>query len=145
MDRRTLKNGVIAGAIGGLSEIVFISFYVLIAAKDGWLIARLITETFFPVSVAQGPLGISLGIFIHMFLSLGIGIGFLSLARRLPRAMVYSLAIGLSCLLAIWAINFFVILPSVNRGFISQVPAGIAFFSKGLFGIAMAFYHSTRR
>lgn len=42
------------------------------------------------------------------------------------------------------AVNFFIILPVINQGFIDHVPAGIAFFSKGLFGISMALYCSRR-
>jgi hypothetical protein len=41
-------------------------------------------------------------------------------------------------LMTVWAINFFVVLPVVNPGFVTVVPLAISFISKTLFGIAAA-------
>ncbi|MNC99822.1 hypothetical protein D3C83_182370 [compost metagenome] len=39
---------------------------------------------------------------------------------------------------AVWAVNFLLVLPYLNSAFVALMPAGATLLSKSLFGIAMA-------
>jgi len=91
--------------------------------------------------VAFGPNGLWAGLLIHFILSLSIGMSFALFARyALKGSLSYSKALvwGPFALTAIWAVNFFVLLPVYNAAFIGLVSPGVAFFSKLSFGVVLA-------
>ena len=138
---KALAAGAVAGLAGGLAEVVFMGGYSSITGINPSEILKLITFTFFDSSVAFGPDGLRAGLLIHFALSLAIGLSFGLFARyALKGSFSYSkaLAWGSLALTAIWACNFFVILPVYNAAFIELVSPGVAFFSKLSFGIVLS-------
>lgn len=138
---RALAAGAVAGLAGGLAEVVFMGGYSSITGLNSSEILRLITFTFFDSTVAFGPNGLWAGLLIHFILSLAIGLCFGAFARyALKGSFSYSRALvwGAFALTAIWAVNFFVLLPVYNAAFIELVSPGVAFFSKLSFGVALA-------
>jgi len=138
---RVLGAGAIAGLAGGLAEVVFMGAYSAATGMSSAEILKLITLTFFESSIAFGPNGLWAGLLIHFVLSLAIGLSFGAFARiALKGSFSYSKALvwGSLALTAIWACNFFVILPVYNAAFIELVHPAPAFFSKLSFGIVLA-------
>jgi len=138
---RVLAAGAAAGLAGGLAEVVFMGGYSSVAGINPAEILRLITFTFFDSSVAFGPEGLRAGLLIHFTLSLFIGISFSLFARlalKGPFSQAKALAWSSVVLTAIWAFNFFVLLPVYNAPFVQFVGASPAFFSKLSFGVVMA-------
>jgi len=138
---KALAAGAIAGLAGGLAEVVFMGGYSSITGLSSTEILKLITFTFFDSAVAFGPNGLWAGLLIHFALSLAIGLSFGLFARfALKGSFSYSkaLAWGSIALIAIWACNFFIILPVYNARFIELVGPGAAFFSKLSFGVVLA-------
>jgi hypothetical protein len=78
---------------------------------------------------------------LHMLLSAALGLAFVlilwrSCSGRPSSGTIWTSAVvGLS---AIWAINFFIVLPAMNSSFATLMPYGVTLLSKTLFGVAMA-------
>ncbi|GMR05271.1 MAG: hypothetical protein BMS9Abin24_071 [Thermodesulfobacteriota bacterium] len=139
--QRALAAGAAAGLAGGLAEVLFMGAYSSIAGIDPSGILRLITFTFFDSAVAFGPNGLMAGLLIHFALSLAIGVSFSLFARFAFRgSFSYSRALLWSslALTAIWAVNFFVVLPVYNAPFVQLVRPEVGFFSKLSFGVVLA-------
>jgi len=135
-----IKRGVLAGAAGGLAEIVWVSFYATISGGNAANLARGVTVAA-GVSAMLPAAPVTMGIAVHMALAmlLGIALAFLwqALARR--AVGVNSLtAVVLAALVAVWAVNFFVILPAISPPFIALIPYPVSLISKLLFGLAAA-------
>jgi len=131
---RVLTIGMAAGLAGGLAEVACISLYAALTSSDAALVARGVTETLRVSSSAPVLAGIS----IHMALAAALGIAVASAVRplrlegmRLFGAMLWALA-------AVWAVNFMVVLPSLNPAFVEIVPLAISLVSKLSFGLAAA-------
>ena len=62
-------------------------------------------------------------------------------AEALPRlaGTVLEPVAVVTALVAVWAVNFFVVLPVVNPDFVTVVPYAASLISKTLFGVAAAF------
>ncbi len=95
-------------------------------------------------SAARAP-GVSwlatpaLGIGIHFLLSILLAGAFIAvLVPRRLRNTGATVAISLMALAAVWAVNFFVILPIVHPAFVDLLPYPVTLLSKLLFGLAMA-------
>ncbi len=135
-----LRAGLVAGLIGGLAEIVWIELYAATGAVQAGAVAAEVTATFSP-GLAASQWGVTSGIAIHMALALGIGVLFVS-ALRLAGSWVSGalplVGVGLALGAAIWAFNFFVLLPQINPEFVALVPYAIALPSKLLFGLGLA-------
>lgn len=134
-------DGAVAGLAGGAIEVVWIALYQGFVGGDAGAVARGVTQTLFP-QFASAPAASSAGLAIHMGLAVLLGtVIALSLRRFLPRiagTAVEPLAV-VGVLIGVWAINFFVVLPVINPGFVGLVPYGASFVSKVLFGFAAAF------
>jgi H+/gluconate symporter-like permease len=81
-----------------------------------------------------------LGILIHLALSLVMGCVYVLLiwqpfARR--AGMAATLLSAALALAAVWATNFFVILPALNPTFVALMPYAVTFTSKMLFALAL--------
>lgn len=134
-----LRAGMIAGVFGGFMEVAWMTLWHAQRTLDASPVARGVTATFSP-GLGNGEWGVSLGVAIHMALSvvLGVAIAYavrslLGMASRPARA-----AAVFATLVAIWAVNFFIILPIINPAFVTMVPYSISLMSKALFGVAAA-------
>jgi hypothetical protein len=77
-----------------------------------------------------------------MGLALGLGIAVALVVRTfLPHKVsrLWEPVAVVAMLIAVWAMNFLVLLPAINPGFVELVPYGASLTSKVLFGVASAF------
>jgi hypothetical protein len=135
-----IRRGVLAGAAGGLAEIIWVSFYAAITGGNAATLARGVT-TAAGVTALLPEAPITMGIAVHMALAVLLGIALTGLWQGLARhgygtRSLY--AVVVVALAAVWAINFFVILPAVSPAFIQLIPYSVSLMSKLLFGLAAA-------
>lgn len=136
----TIRQGVIAGAAGGLAEIAWVILYAAVSGANPAMLARGIT-TAAGVSALLPKNPIALGMTIHMgvAVTLGIALAFVWQALSSRRTQPISpFPFMVAALAAVWAINFFVVLPVVSPAFIQLVPYSVSLVSKLLFGVAVA-------
>lgn len=138
--RNIVSAGLLAGFAGGAAEVIWIAIYRQLEGIGSADVARGITETVFP-SLSAASYSITLGLVIHMVLAIAVGIAAAyAVAKAFPRLVgtwaEFAMIVGL--LVAIWVMNFFVILPIINPAFVTLVPYGVSLVSKTLFGITAA-------
>ncbi|MHA1530007.1 MAG: hypothetical protein ACTSVG_13390 [Alphaproteobacteria bacterium] len=145
----TLSTGIAAGFAGGAAEVAWIGLYAPLSGADAAAVASGVTITLFP-ALAAHPAAVALGIVLHMAIAVLLGVAIaVALRSGVPRiagTILEPLAV-IGLLVAIWAMNFLVVLPVVNPGFVELVPLGAALTSKVLFGAAAAlvlFYRGRR-
>ena len=131
---------LLAGLAGGFAEILWIALYTSLTTGSGVEVARQVTATLFP-SVAGLPTAPAIGIAIPLVLSVTLAVVFVRIvwipfAKRIPGSA--GVIITVAALIAVWGINFFIVLPVVNPSFATLMPYGITLISKALFGAAMA-------
>ncbi|HLD14719.1 MAG TPA: hypothetical protein VJB18_08410 [Burkholderiales bacterium] len=128
-----------SGVAGGLAELVWIAGYCLAVGTDGWQVARAVTAAFVPDSASL--LGAAtMGVVIHFLLSIALAGGFatyLLIPVLRHRSTAVTMAISTVALAAVWAVNFFVILPVVHPAFVQLLPYPVTLLSKLCFGLAM--------
>ena len=130
----------LAGLAGGFAEVAWVAVYAAVTGQSGWNVAREITVTVFgsPVGGAWAPW---LGLATHFALALALAAGFAYTFRNLLRIAEAGfdelIAASILVLCAIWAMNFFVLLPRINPAFVALLPLPVTLASKMLFGIAM--------
>lgn len=130
---------ILAGMVGGVMEIGWISIYSYISSVSAPNVARQISATILPYTadLYYAPM---FGIFIHLILSLILAMFFSAIILK-PAVRSYgTLGIMLSSLMTlgmVWAINFLIVLPMLNPSFISLMPYIVTLISKLLFGAAM--------
>jgi hypothetical protein len=132
--------GVLAGAAGGLAEVIWVCLYSAATGGDAALLARGVT-TAAGVSALLPSAPVVTGISVHMALAVLLGIALAGLWQSIASfrpgtASLYAAA--LAVLAAVWAMNFFVVLPIVSPDFIYLVPYWVSLTSKLLFGFAAA-------
>ena len=131
---------ILAGLLGGLAEIAWVSVYSYLTPVSAIEISRQVLAAVIP-SIADSYFAPLLGVFIHLLLSVLLAIVFAATVLR-PVARRYgSIGITLACLMTlavVWKINFFVVLPLINPAFILLLPYSISLISKLLFGATMA-------
>lgn len=133
---RLVRFGLLAGLAGGLAEVAWISLYAAASGADAASVARGVTDTFGLVVAAPASAGIAL----HMGIAAALGV-VVAFALRPLRGHCSALGFDatiISVLGLVWAVNFFVVLPMVNPGFVALVPLTVSFVSKLLFGGAAA-------
>ena len=136
----TVRNGVLAGAAGGLAEVLWVSFYAMATGGDAAALARGVT-TAAGVNALLPATSTTLGIVIHMVLALALGVA-LAFAwravsdRRRDGAAPYGLM--MFALAGVWVINFFILLPAISPAFVYLLPYPVSLVSKLLFGLAAA-------
>lgn len=138
--RGVWSTGVLVGLAGGAAEVGWIALYERLSTGEAAAVARGVTDTLFP-KFAAASLAIPLGLAIHMALAVLLGLAIAALLPALlPRARGTALepvaVTGL--LIAVWAANFFIVLPAINPAFVELVPYGASLTSKVLFGLAAA-------
>lgn len=130
---------VSAGAAGGVAEMLWVAAYGAAAPASGIEVARQVAATALPAAagLAFAPV---IGVAIHMVLSIALGVALAKflLSGLLPRYGSSALIpAALAALAGVWAINFFVVLPILNPGFVTLMPLAATFASKLLFGATM--------
>ena len=146
---RILSTGIAAGLAGGAAEVAWIALYASLSGADAAAVASGVTLTLFPALGAH-PAAVALGIALHMAIAVLLGAAIaVALRTGVPRlaGTIAEPPAVIGLLVAIWAMNFLVVLPVVNPGFVELVPLGVALTSKVLFGVAAAFvlYYRSRR
>ncbi len=140
-----LRAGALVGFAGGAVEVIFMAAYCALtdtqAGKSGMEILRCVAYTFFD---GGAQLWLS-GLVIHLVLSVIIGLVFGLVVYSAQQHGIQARypvisASGVVMLIAIWAFNFFVLLPVINPEFIVLVPLDAAFFSKLSFGLTLGLY-----
>ena len=135
-----IRNGIIAGAAGGLAEMAWVSLYAYATGGNAAILARGVT-TAAGVSALLPASPVGLGVAVHMSLAVVLGVA-LTFAWRGFSAQrggaTNPYPFMLAALAGIWAVNFFIVLPIVSPGFIHMVPYAVSLTSKLLFGLAAA-------
>jgi hypothetical protein len=137
---KTLQYGAMAGAAGGVAEILWIALYSAITGTDAAGVAQGVTAAF-GLSGIVPESSVTLGLAIHMLLAIGLGLA-LGFAWRVlasrSRAELNTYALIVAALAGVWAVNFFILLPALSPGFVHLVPYPVSLLSKLLFGLAAA-------
>lgn len=138
--RKLIYPALLAGLAGGLAEVAWISFYSLGAPTSALEVARQVTASVYPAATGL-PWAPWAGTGLHLLLSCLLGIAFAvalwTSSRGRPSAQ--ALWIGaLATLVAVWAVNFLVLLPALRSEFVTLMPHAVTLFSKALFAVAMA-------
>jgi hypothetical protein len=131
-----LRDGVKTGLAGGLAEVLVVALY---SAASNTSLARVGGQIAAAVHL-DGNSALT-GLWVHLALSAGLGI-VLMFAWNLLRAIssrpaTLYLAASLT-LAAIWAINFFVVLPLLSPAFVTLLPYAVTLLSKLMFGLTAA-------
>jgi hypothetical protein len=131
---------LIAGLAGGLAEMAWVAFYSAWSPVSAAEVARGIAATVV-AGAAGAPWAPWAGVGIHLALSLALGAAFVlalwTLSPGRPGSrLVWSGAIATA--VTVWAVNFLLVLPSLNAAFVTLLPYGVTLLSKTLFGVAMA-------
>ena len=132
--------GSLGGIAGGLTEIAWVSAYGAATGTPLAPIARGIVQSVLP-QAATSASAVALGIVIHLALALMVGIGLAMVIGKLAKTRLESeseFAVAVLALLAIWAVNFFIVLPNLNPAFVGLLPYSVTLVSKLLFGLAAA-------
>jgi hypothetical protein len=129
-----LRTGLCIGMAGGLAEIAVVWLYSTLSGGSAAMVAR-------QVASSVGLNGAAAGIAVHMSLAVALGMGLAALMRTAPRrpmhdAVVYTFMLG--GLAAVWAVNFFVVLPAISPSFVHLLPLAVTLASKLAFGLAAA-------
>ncbi|MHA1545037.1 MAG: hypothetical protein ACTSUY_01265 [Alphaproteobacteria bacterium] len=138
--RSLWKIGLIAGFAGGIAEVVWIGLYMGLTGGEAALVARGITGVFSTVTASAGWV-VWVGIAIHMGLAVGLGVVIayvLRAAKPLHMRPMFEPFVVVGFLIAVWAMNFFVVLPIISPEFVSLVPYSASLVSKVLFGTSAA-------
>jgi len=136
-------NGVaiilLAGLCGGAAEIAWVALYSAATGAEGWEVARQVTASVLP-GASRSALAPAAGLAIHMLLAIVLAAAFaVAWWRFAPRPMrLESVVItALAALGGVWAVNFYILLPAWNPGFLALLPLSVTLISKLLFGLAM--------
>jgi hypothetical protein len=135
-----LSQGVLAGAAGGVAEIVWVTLFADVTGGNPAVLARGVT-TAAGVSALLPASPIALGVAVHMMLAVSLGIALCfawSALRDCRPGLTDPYPFMLVALAGVWAINFFVVLPIVSPAFVHMVPYAVSLTSKLLFGVAAA-------
>lgn len=136
----TLRTGILAGLLGGLTEFGWVSLYADITGEDVRAFARGVTS-------AAGVRGFLPG-FHSALLDIGANMTFvvvlsvvLTFAWRAfagKRNLTNPFPFMLAALAGVWVINFFAVLPLIRPGFIHLVPYPVSLASSLLVGAVVA-------
>ena len=133
------KRAVIAGAAGGLAEVIWVSLYAAVTGGDAAIVARGVT-TAVGVSALLPASAVGMGVTVHMVLAVLLGLPIMALWQAVGRrqGMTGGYVAVLAALAGVWAFNFFVALPAISPAFITMLPYAVSLTSKLLFGLAAA-------
>lgn len=135
-----LKVGALAGIAGGAAEVVWVIAYGTFSGAGIADVARGVTRAVWPAA-AGTALAVPLGIVLHMALAAMLGVVLAVALGPLfarPRPMLAGPAAVVAALLAVWAVNFLVVLPALDPSFLALLPLAATLASKTLFAVAAA-------
>jgi hypothetical protein len=134
-----LKLIVLSGLAGGMMEILWIALYGFVTPQDVSHVSREVALTLVPAA-RDWTLAPILGVGVHLMLSVTLSAGFVIFVWQ-PYVMRFGRLVTLlsatSVLSAIWAVNFYALLPVLNPYFLTLLPTAVTLMSKMLFGLAM--------
>ena len=123
----TLLTGSVAGLIGGLVEFGWVTLYADITGKDPHQFAPGIVNAASVRALLPGRPDSLPSVIVNLSFAVALGI-VLTFAWRAIRAnrpdLTNPLPFALAALAVVWAINFFVVLPTVRPEFVHLVPYG---------------------
>ena len=131
------KAGALAGFCGGIAEVAWVTVYSALTGTSASQVAEQITASFLRDATAL-PSPVLLGIAIHLVLSVLLGIAFAATLWPKDPRRADLMPIALATLVAVWIVNFFIVLPVLNPAFVALMPYAVTLMSKALFAIAMA-------
>jgi hypothetical protein len=129
----------IAGLAGGMMEVLWVSLYSSFSSVSTAEISRQVTASLFPFAT-DSSIAPVLGIVIHLLLSFGLALLFITIVLKPVFARYGKPGIMISSVITlalVWKINFFIVLPLLNPSFIGLMPLLVTFISKFLFGAVM--------
>lgn len=130
---------ILAGLAGGVTEIVWVSVYSVLTPISSVEVARQIAATVLP-ALSDSAYGSTMGVVIHLLLSVILAVFFVLIVLRpvLRQFDSWNITLlSLAALTLVWAVNFLIILPVINPGFITIMPGVVTLISKLLFGFTM--------
>jgi hypothetical protein len=133
-DRGVLSAGLLIGLAGGSVEILVVWLYSALTGGDAAMVARHVAS-----AVGLDGASAAAGVAVHMGLAVALGIVLSAMVQSLAALSdraIWSFMMG--SLAAVWAINFFIVLPVVSPGFVHLLPYAITLASKLAFGSAGA-------
>jgi hypothetical protein len=129
-----LSVGLLIGLAGGLAEILVVSLYSALTGGDAAMVARQVAS-----AVGLDGASAAAGLAVHMGLALALGVVLSAMVQSLTAWSDRAIwAFTMGSLAAVWAINFFIVLPAVSPGFVHLLPYAITLASKLAFGVAAA-------
>ena len=136
----TIRYGILAGAAGGVAEIVWLLTMSALTGISAENVARGVTASVGIDALSSTP-AVLIGIATHMALAITLGIavavGCYALVGRSLRG-IHAYTVVPAALIGVWAFNFLILLPLINPAFVQLVPYPISLLSKILFGLAAA-------
>ena len=135
-----VRLALIGGLAGGAAEVLWVLFYSGLSEVNAVVVAREVTASLWPAA-ATWSIAPLLGVATHMVLALALAalcapvLLRIAVKHEAPAAIMVA-AVG--ALAAVWAVNFFLVLPLLNPAFIALMPYPATLVSKMLFGVAMA-------
>ena len=130
--------GCLAGLVGGVAEIVWISIAHVFGGTSPVGVARAIAGTLGHSSTSATSTAL-MGASIHLALAglLG-GVMYMVWIRLMKpsKSRVSIMVFSIATLKAVWAINFYLVLPNLDPGFIVKVPVVNGLISKLSFAVA---------
>jgi hypothetical protein len=135
-----IRCGLLAGAAGGLAEVIWVCLYAVATGGNAAVIARGVT-TAAGLNAVLPASPVTAGIFVHMALAVLGGIALTVFWRSVAgyrRGAVGLYAVSIAALAAVWAMNFFIVLPAVSADFTTLMPYWVSLTSKLLFGLSAA-------
>lgn len=126
------------GLAGGAAEVAVVGLAALSAGIGGWFVAEGVSAATFG-DLFRGDQAVAVGMIVHFALSFLIAACFVPFAAQVERRFgaVAVVAASAAALSAVWAMNFFVVLPRVAPEFVTVVPLEVSFLSKLSFGVVM--------
>jgi hypothetical protein len=131
-----LSTGLLIGLAGGLAEMVVVWLYSALTGGDAAMVARHVAS-----AVGLDGASAATGVAVHMGLAVALGIVLSAMVQSLTASLDRDRAIWafmMGSLVAVWAVNFFIVLPVVSPGFVHLLPYAMTLASKLAFGIAAA-------
>lgn len=124
------------GLAGGAVEVAVVALVAVFAGIGGWAVAAGVSQATFG-NLLAGTDAVVAGLTIHFALSLLVVACLLPFAARVHARFGTAGVIAVSCaaLSAIWALNFFVVLPRIAPEFVTIVPLWTSLLSKLAFGV----------
>ncbi len=126
-----LRTGLYIGVAGGLVQIAVVWLYTVFTGSDAAMVARAVAA-----AIGLPHASAATGVAVHMILAAALGIGLRAELRGVRESLVFPAMLG--SLVAVWAFNFFILLPAVSPAFVHLLPYAVTLAAMLAFGLAAA-------